>query len=406
MVVVKRMAIMIRRDHYIEELREFYDSDLIKIVTGIRRSGKSIILEQIMDEVRRKSGNVIYLNFEDSRTLELIPDAKALLDYVAEHRGDGLNYLFFDEIQEVEGWQFSCKTLRLDGTSIFITGSNSKLLAREYTKEFSGRYVSLRVRPFVYKEILAYAEELGREVTVSDYLVWGGFPKRFEFESAAAREKYLLDLNDSIVENDLIVRYDIQNTTLFRKVVNYVLRSNSRIFSARSIEAYLKNEHVSGSVNTIIKYLGYLEEAYIIEQVSPYSRRTKTELLYSFKLYDADVSLNSIRVTDGRYDLTHNLENIVYNELLYMGYKLKVLNSDGGEIDFVAERGNKKYYIQVAYSVAEDKAYTREMSAFNNVDNQGQKVLITTDDLDYSTSVVRHIRLKDFLLMETLEQNE
>ena len=406
MVVVKRMTIMIRRDHYIEELREFYDSDLIKIVTGIRRSGKSIILEQIMDEVRRKSGNVIYLNFEDSRTLELIPDAKALLDYVAEHRGDGLNYLFFDEIQEVEGWQFACKTLRLDGTSIFITGSNSKLLAREYTKEFSGRYVSLRVRPFVYKEILAYAEELGREVTVSDYLVWGGFPKRFEFESAAAREKYLLDLNDSIVENDLIVRYDIQNTTLFRKVVNYVLRSNSRIFSARSIEAYLKNEHVSGSVNTIIKYLGYLEEAYIIEQVSPYSRRTKTELLYSFKLYDADVSLNSIRVTDGRYDLTHNLENIVYNELLYMGYKLKVLNSDGGEIDFVAEQGNKKYYIQVAYSVAEDKAYTREMSAFNNVDNQGQKVLITTDDLDYSTSVVRHIRLKDFLLMETLEQNE
>ena len=394
---------MIRREHYIEELRDFYDSDLIKIVTGIRRSGKSIILEQIMDEVRQKSGNVIYLNFEDSRTLGAIPDAEALLNYVEEHRGKGLNYLFFDEIQEVDGWQFACKTLRLDGTSIFITGSNSKLLAREYTKEFSGRYVSLRVRPFVYKEILAYAKELGREVSVSDYLVWGGFPKRLEFENTAAQEKYLLELNDSIVENDLIVRYEIQNTALFRKVVNYVLRSNSRIFSARSIEAYLKNEHVSGSVNTIIKYLGYLEEAYIIEQVSPYSRRTKAELLYSFKLYDADVSLNSIRVTDGRYDLTHNLENVVYNELLYMGYKLRVLNGDEGEIDFVAEKGSKRYYIQVAYSVAEDKAYAREMGAFENLDNLGQKILITNDDLDYSTSIMRHIQLKDFLLMESLE---
>lgn len=394
---------MITREHYIEEIREFYDSDLIKIITGIRRSGKSIILQQIMDEVRAKSKNVIYLNFEDSRTLEAIPDADSLLEYVEKHRGKGLNYLFFDEIHEVEGWQFACKTLRLDGTSVFITGSNSKLLAREYTKEFSGRYVSLQVRPFVYKEVMEYANELGREVSVADYLVWGGFPKRLEFESQAAQEKYLLDLNHSIVENDLIVRYDIQNTTLFRRVVNFVLRSNARVFSARSIEAYLKNEHVGGSVNTIIKYLGYLEEAYIIERISPYSKRTKAELAYSFKLYDADVSLNSIRVTDGRYDLTHNLENVIYNELVYMGYKMRVLNSGRGEIDFVAEMNGKKYYIQVAYSVAEEKAYEREMGAFENVDNDGQKILITTDELDYSTSMVRHIKLKDFLLMEALD---
>ena len=231
----------------------------------------------------------------------------------------------------------------------------------------------------------------------------GGFPKRLEFESQAAQEKYLLDLNHSIVENDLIVRYDIQNTALFRRVVSFVLRSNARVFSARSIEAYLKNEHVGGSVNTIIKYLGYLEEAYIIERISPYSKRTKAELAYSFKLYDADVSLNSIRVTDGRYDLTHNLENVIYNELVYMGYKMRVLNNEGGEIDFVAEMNSKKYYIQVAYSVAEEKAYEREMGAFENVDNDGQKVLITTDELDYSTSTVRHIKLKDFLLMETLD---
>lgn len=175
------------------------------------------------------------------------------------------------------------------------------------------------------------------------------------------------------MENDLIVRYGIQNTTLFRRMANYVLRPNARIFSARSIEAYLKNEYISGSINTIIKYLGYLEEAYTIERISPYSKRTKTELQYSFKLYDADVSLNSIRVTDRRYDLTHNLENTAYNELVYMGYKMRVLNGEGGEVDFVAEKEWKKYCIQVVYSAAEEKAYEREMGAFGNAGNDGQK---------------------------------
>ena len=394
---------MIIREHYIEQLRDFYDSDLIKIITGIRRSGKSIIMEQIMAEIKASSDNVVYLNFEDQRTLSAMPDASSLIEYVDKKRRPGLNYLFFDEIQEVKDWQLACKTLRLDGTSVFITGSNSKLLAKEFTKEFSGRYVTLRVRPFVYKEVLEYAKELEREVTALDYLIWGGFPKRFEFASDVARDKYLLELNESIVENDLIVRYEIQNTELFHRVVNYVLRSNARIFSARSIEAYLKNERITGSINTIIKYLGYLEEAYIIERISPYSTRTKAELAYSFKLYDADVSLNSIRVVDGRYDLTHNFENIVYNELIYRGYKLKVYNGDNGEIDFVAERDGKNYYVQVAYSVAEDKAYQREMEAFDHVDNSAQKILITADEIDYSTSTVRHLRFEDFLRMESFD---
>lgn len=394
---------MIIREHYIDKLREFYDSDLIKIIAGIRRSGKSVILEQIMEEVKAKNLPVIYMNFEDQRTLKLAPDADSLIGYIDKHRKPGKNYLFFDEIQEVADWQIACKTLRLDDNSVFITGSNSRLLSKEFTTAFSGRYVSLEVRPFVYKEIVEYAKELPYEPTVSDYLIWGGFPKRFEFGTREAVEQYLVELNRSIVENDLIVRYNIQNTDLFRRVVNYVLKSNSRIFSARSIEAYLKNEHITGSINTIIKYLGYLEEAYIIERISPYSTRTKAELSYSFKLYDTDVSFNSIRVTDGRYDLTHNLENIVFNELIYMGYQLEVYNDEHGEVDFVASKNNKKYYIQVAYSVAEDKAYEREMSTLNTLDNSAKKILITTDEIDYSTSTVTHIPLADFLVLDELE---
>lgn len=394
---------MIYREHYIQPVREFYESDLIKIITGIRRSGKSVILQQIMEEIGQKTDNIISLNFEDKRVSANITSSSTLIEYVEKNRKEGKCYLFFDEVQVLDGWQEACKTLRLYDCSLFITGSNSKLLSGEFTKELSGRYVSFRVRTFVYKEILEYAKELGKEVSVTDYLVWGGFPNRFEFNTPEAQRRYLNDLDDTIIINDLMHRYKIRKESLFKQLVNYVLRFNSRIFSAKSIHDYIKKEHESCSVNTIMKYLGYLEEAYIIEVVKQYSTRTKKELSFYAKIYDADVAFNSLRCMDNRFDLTHNLENIIYNELIYMGYDVSVYNNLGREIDFLAQNGNKKYFVQAAYSVADDKAYTREFEAFKNIDNLSQKILITNDEIDYSTSVVRHIKLKDFLLMNNLD---
>ncbi|XFA99348.1 ATP-binding protein [Candidatus Izemoplasma sp. B36] len=394
---------MIKRLHYIKQVRPFYDSDLIKIITGIRRSGKSVILQQIIKEVKLKSDNIINLNFEDIRISSIINNGEELLKFVEKNRKAGKCYLFFDEIQMVEGWQDICKTLRLFNNSIFITGSNSKLLSREFTKELSGRYVAFRVRPFVYKEIIEYGKELEREVSVADYLVWGGFPKRLEFDDIESQQRYLNDLNDTIIINDLINRYKIRKTTLFRKLVNFVLRSNSRIFSAKSIYDYIKNEHKDGSINTIMNYLTYLEEAYIIESVKQYAKKTKRELAFYTKIYNEDVSFNSIRCMDNRFDLTHNMENIVYLELLYMGYDIYVYNNNGREIDFLATKDNKKYYVQVAFSVAEEKAYQREFSAFKNIDNLSKKIIITNDDIDFSTSAVQHIKFKEFLLQSELK---
>lgn len=394
---------MIYREHYIKLVREFYDSDLIKIITGIRRSGKSVILEQIMNEIKQKTDNVIYLNFEDKRILTNISNSTSLIDYVENNRKNGKCYIFLDEVQMLEGWQEACKTLRLYNNSIFITGSNSKLLSKEFTKELSGRYVAFKIRPFVYKEILEYTKKLGKECSVTDYLIWGGFPKRFEFDTEEAQIIYLSDLDETIVVNDLINRYKIKKENLFKDLVNYILRSNSRIISAKSIHKYIKGKNENCSINTIIKYINYLEEAYIIERVKQYSTKTKSELSYFSKIYNTDVAFNSIRCMDNRYDLTHNLENIVYNELIYMGYDVKVFNNNGKEIDFIAQKKNKQYYIQVAYSVAEEKTYNREFSAFANIDNLSQKIIITNDDIDYSTSTVKHIKLKDFLLLESLE---
>ena len=393
---------MIQREHYIEQVRPFYDSDLIKIITGVRRCGKSVIMEQIIKEISEKTDNIIYLNFEDKKVSANITNAEKLISFVEENKKDGKCYLFFDEIQTLDGWQDACKTLRLYEYSLFITGSNSKLLSGEFTKELSGRYVAFRVRPFVYKEIVEYCKELEKEASVTDYLVWGGFPKRFEFDSTEAQSRYLNDLDDTIVINDLIGRYKIRKESLFRSLVNFVLRNNSRIFSASSIRDYVRQEHTSCSVNTIMKYLDYLEEAYIIEAVRPYSSKTKKELAYYSKIYDADVCFNSIRCPNNRFDLTHNLENIVYNELIYMGYEIYVYNTNGKEIDFLAAKDGKQYYVQVAYSVAEDKAYRREFDAFKSIDNLSQKIIITNDDIDYSTSIIRHIKLKDFLMMDSL----
>jgi len=397
---------MINRVQYIEKIRPFYESDLIKVITGIRRCGKSVVLEQVKNELAAQGKKIIHLNFELRSVSSKITDDEKLINYIEEKikaRPDEKWYVFLDEVQSVKNWNLACKSLRLENTSIFITGSNSKLLSKEFTKELSGRYVSFTIRPFVYKEIQEYAAELGKEVSINDYLIYGGFPKRFEFPDNESMLRYLNDLDQTIVLNDIINRYKIRKEEIFTKLVDFVLISNARIFSSNSVHNYLKSQKIECSVNTVMKYLDYLEEAYIIRKIPQYSTKAKKRLDFYTKLYDEDVAFNSIRQTNGRFDITHNLENIIYNELVFMNYSLNVLNIDGKEIDFLATKSNKEYLVQVAYSVAEDSTYEREFAPFAVADNSRKKILITNDENDFSTSTVQHIRLKDFLLMKDLE---
>jgi predicted AAA+ superfamily ATPase len=392
---------MIKREQYISKIRSFYDSDLIKVITGIRRSGKSVILQTIMEELKAKTDNIIYLNFENSSDFNKVYSVETLINYVNNNRKEGKCYIFLDEIQEIDNWQKAVKDLRLHNNSIFVTGSNSKLLSKEFLTLLSGRFVSFRIRPFVYKEILEYDKEYGANNSIDDYLVWGGFPGRLSLNNLEANKEYLSSLENTIVINDLIARYKIKKVTAFKNIVNYLLKSNSRIYSARSIYNYLKNEYQDITLSFVLKCIEYLKEAYIIDEINQYSLKAKKELVFYGKIYDADVAFNSLRVFDNRYDLDHNLENIVYNELLYRGYELKVFSTDKDkEIDFIANKNGKTYYVQVAYSVVDKKAYDREIGAFASIDNLNEKILITNDILDYSTSTIRHIKLKDFLLMD------
>ena len=373
---------MIRRERYIEPIREFYDSDLIKIITGIRRCGKSVILSQIAEELSAAGQSVLYINFEQIEYSAKIPDAMSLTDYVKARIPNGRKlYVFLDEVQLVEGWNIACRSLRLENTSMFITGSNSRLLSKEFTKELSGRYVSFCIRPFVYKEICEYARELGKTCSIPDYLAYGGFPKVIEFPD----------------------RYKIGKPELFKRLTNYILVSNARIFSANSVQHYLQSEKMKCSINTVMKYLSYLEEAYVIRKVPQYSTRAKRELAFFAKLYDEDVSFNTIRQHNGRFDLTHNLENIVYNELIYMGYEVSVFTRNNREIDFLSQKNGKEYLVQVAYSVAEESTYERKFALFNILDQSRRKILITNDEFDYSTSTVQHLTLQRFLGMNSLD---
>ena len=397
---------MITREKYIAKIRPFYESDLIKIITGIRRCGKSVVLEQVKSELESQGKKIIYLNFEKRAVYDNLYNDKTLLDYVQQKINESPNekwYVFLDEIQTVENWNLACKSLRLENISLFITGSNSKLLSREFTKELSGRYVSFLIKPFVYKEIAEYAKELNKKITINNYLIYGGFPKRIEFNDEEAMIQYLNDLDQTIVINDIINRYKIRKDNIFKKVANFVLISNSRIFSGNSIFNYLKSQKIECSINTVMKFLDYLEEAYVIRKIPQYSTKAKKQLDFYTKLYNEDVAFNTIRQINNRFDITHNLENVVYNELIYMGYSLTVFNINGKEIDFLAAKNGKEYFVQVAYSIAENSTYEREFAPFNMTDNSRKKIIITNDEIDYSTSTVQHIKLEDFLFMEDLE---
>ena len=394
---------MIKREQYMSKIRPFYDSDLIKVITGIRRCGKSVILDEIRKEIEIKSNNTIFLNLEHIYDIDKVQTARALVEYVRNNRkSDDLCYLFIDEIQNMPQWVDAVKTLRLEKCSIFISGSNSKMLSKEFINELSGRHVSFQIRPFVYVELKKYADDLGVEVDVLNYLTWGGFPKRLEFKNTEDQIKYLEDIDTSIVIHDLIARYKIKKEVLFKRIVNFVLRNNSRIFSAKSVYDHILNEGYICSINTVMNFINYLKEAFLIEEIKQYSTKVKRELSYFGKLYNMDVSSNSIRADRNRFDIEHNLENIVFNELIYKGYKVQLYNLNGYEIDFRCEKKSKIIFVQVAYSVVNESTYNREMKPFSLLDNSNEKILITTDKVDYSTSTVRHIELEKFLLQEDI----
>ena len=405
---------MIIREKYLSKIRPFYDVDIIKVITGIRRCGKSIILMQIMDELKNKGideEQIIYINFE-FEDYYFIKNDLDLHNYIKDKIvNDKKYYLFFDEIQNVENWEKAVNSFKAkckDNVSIFITGSNSDLLSGELATHLAGRYVSFKVYPFTFKEVCELKNIKGKnkyelENDFNEYIKWGGLPQRFIMTDENQIKTYLSDIYNSIIVKDIITRFNIKDIDLFNRIVEYIVTTPSQTFSAESLANYfLNNDEREVSKITLYNYLEYMTKAMLISKADRYDVREKRILNGKYKYYLTDLGIGSVMNTTKRPQMGAYLENIVYNELLSRGYDVKVGNLENGEIDFIATRYEEKIYIQVAFVLADESVINREFSAFDNVKDHYPKYVISTDKFDMSQNGIIHKNIIDFLLEEEL----
>ncbi len=399
---------MLKRELYLSRIRGFYDSNLVKILVGIRRCGKSVILNQIIDELKEKGidqSHILYINFEFIEFEEL-QDYKKLYDYVKEHMKDkDMYYVFFDEIQNVDNFEKVINSLRasLDNISIFVTGSNSKLLSDEISTVLSGRYVSFQIYPLNYREYVALAgKEPEAEETFWDYVKWGGLPNRIQFTEENNIKDYLHSVFDSIILRDVVDRLGLKDTALFNLILQYIIDTTGREFSASNIIAFLKREGRELSTGTLYHYLDALGKALIIKKVYRYDIHGRAMLKTLNKYYMTDLGIAQIKNHNFEVNRTFAIENIVYNELLTRGYDIYIGKTSKGEIDFVARKDEKVNYIQVAYLLADEKVMDREFGAFDAVRDNFPKYVITLDKTDFSRNGIVHMNMIDFLMGEEL----
>lgn len=396
---------MIKREEYLNKIRGFYNQDLIKVITGIRRSGKSTLLKQIIDELKENGVNeerIIYINFEDIE-MSFIKNEMDLNSHIKKQiKDDRKYYLFFDEIQNVINWEKAVNSFKATkNVSIFITGSNSNLLSGELATLLAGRYVSFKMQPFSFKEVCdlkAIKDKDKIEEAFEDYIKWGGMPQRFYFKDEQETKNYLMDLYDSIVVKDIISRYKVKDVELLNKILEYLMSTPAQQFSVTNIVNYLKNENRNCSNETLYNYLSYITNSFIMNKAKRYDIKGKRVLSTNDKYYLTDLGLGQVKSSIKIKGKGSLLENIVYNELINRGYEVLVGKSDSSEIDFIASYFDEKIYVQVAYILADDDVIEREFGAFKEIQDNYPKYVLTMDKLNFSQNGIIHKNIIDWLL--------
>ena len=387
---------MVKRELYLSKIRRLIDLDIIKVITGVRRCGKSYMLNLIIEDLQKRGinkENIFLINF-DSVKYHNIKNSNQLNDLILElvKNTNGKIYLFFDEIQNVENWEKSIAAYKIDfDCDIYVTGSNSKLLSGELATHLTGRYIEIKMYPFSFKEFSNYKRSNGNEL-FDEYLKYGGFPFIFQL-NPEDKLQYLNDLYNSIVYKDLIARYDIRDINLLERLVSYIADNIGNTFSAKSISDYLGNV----SNKTVYNYLSYLENACLISKVKREDLQGKRLLKVQEKYYIVDHGFNQALLDKKDEDWGRLLENIVYNELLRRGYEITVGKVNGYEIDFVCKKPNKKIYVQVSYILGDDSTIEREFKPLLMIKDNYPKYVISLDQLDFSRNGITHLNLLDFL---------
>lgn len=401
---------MISREIYMKRIRPFINSELIKVFTGIRRSGKSVMLELVKNELK-KSGvsdkKFLCINFEQFSNSELL-DAKILHKRIVEFQksADGKIYLFFDEIQEVDGWEKCINSCRVDfDCDIYITGSNAKLLSGELATYLAGRYVEFVIYPFSFAEFLEMNcqknSQIDKSACFTAFLKTGGMPFLANFfGDDSAKNQYLMDIYNSVVLKDVVKRNNIRDVDTLERIIAYAFSNIGHIFSATSLSKYFKSEKRNISHDTILNYLKFCADAFLIYKISRYDLEGKKVLTVNEKYYCADHGLREAVFGKNTQNIDQILENIVCLELLRRNFKVFVGKKDESEIDFIAERNGVKIYVQVAYLLASEETVRREFSVYDSIKDNFPKYVVSMDEFDFSRNGIIHRNIRDFLLGE------
>ncbi len=398
---------MIKRYTYLNKIRDFYnETSLIKIIYGLRRSGKSIILTQIIDELK-ESGidkeHIIYMNFE-SLDYSDIKNAKDLDIYIKSLVKDKkVYYIFLDEIQKVKDFEAGINSLRITNNfSIFITGSNSKMTFMELSTDLSGRYVSFRVNPLTFKEAveLTNTQSKDYEKLLFDIFEWGTLPQRFSFNEENTKLNYISDVYDSILLKDVVERIGIKDITSFNKILEYILETEGREFSSSNIKNYLKQEYKELSTQTLYNYIDALCSTFMINRVYRYDVHGKEVLKTLNKFYTSDLGIKKIKNNNKEINYSICLENLVYNELIVRGYEVYVGKTRKGEVDFIATKNKEYKYIQVSLYLNNEETIKREFGAYDSINDNYPKYVISLDKEDFSRNGIKHINAIDFFLSD------
>lgn len=398
---------MIIRETYLKKIRKFIDEEEIKVITGLRRSGKTYFLKQIMNELKEsgiQDNNIIYLPLESAR-YDKIKNHEDLNNLIFNKTQDikGKIYLFFDEIQMIEDWQKSINAYRIDlDADIYITGSNSQLLSGELATLISGRYIKIEMFPFSFNEVLDYHKNKYGQITPNDeikifneYIKYGGLPRTLNFDDEEKID-YLTDIYSTIVLKDIISRNKIRDVVFLERLIKFMIVNTSENFSINSIRNFLKHEGISVSTNTISNYLKQIEDAYILIKSKREEIKTKKILTTNEKYYCIDPGFYELQ-TGFNKSRGKILENIVFLELLRRNYKITVGNIDGLEVDFVCQKPNKTIYIQVSESILDETTRNREFRSLEKINDNYLKYILTLDDWDYSKNGIIHLNIINFL---------
>ena len=395
------------REDYLKLIRPYYDVDLIKVITGVRRSGKSVLMDTIKDEIIAngvKGSHIISINLEDL-DYSFITDIKDLHEEIQSRIQDqDKYYIFLDEIQLVEKFEKLLASLKAKfNCSIFVTGSDSTMLSGELATLLTGRTVEFEIFPFSFKESVDFLSlnniECMPDDFIKDYIKWGGFPLRFSFREETSIKRFLDNLYSNIINRDIIKKSSKMDKKTFKDISLYIMSNAGKEFSAQNIANYYSTKcKKKVSTRTIYNYLEKLHKAYILHSCKKYNIAGKAALDASDKFYATDTGLRTLNTNTINYEDTFFLENIIYNELLIQGFTVYAGKTFKGEIDFVAIKNNKKCFIQVAYLLSNEETIKREFGAYNKITDASPKYVLSLDRIDLSHDGIEHLNIIDFLL--------